>query len=116
MKDIYSMIHELGYDELWDLKNELDLGSFNLKQIVENKIKTLEINKKKCLTCKRSIDEVDEPLELTFGPKYLRRRAVFCGKDCMMDFFSRQEMLKNHLNEIQIKKHSHQTKIKEEYF
>ncbi|MFP4117381.1 MAG: hypothetical protein ACLFTR_00500 [Candidatus Woesearchaeota archaeon] len=90
-KRVRDMIDHLDYDELLKLRRDLDEGGLHLLRLVNKKIKEFETEHKKyCSTCGAELDEnTSNNYTLVFGPYDFRKRASFCGVDCMEQFIQK---------------------------
>jgi hypothetical protein len=90
------IIDSIEFDELVKMKNDLDAGGFHLKSFVEHKIK--EEEKKHdlyCATCSNKIDPSSvNNFTLIFGPDDFRKKATFCGIDCLEYFLKEIKQMK----------------------
>lgn len=92
---IKKIIGALEYAELLQLQRDLDSGAFFMQQIVNQKVREIEtISRKICATCGKDMHaEKDEMYTLLFGEKTIKKKASFCGIDCLENF---TEILKDH--------------------
>lgn len=87
-QEFNKIINSLTYDELVELKKDLEAGVGTLRKIVDSKIKeTDEAETVICVTCgKKIIPAQSEIFTLIWGPPDFRKKANFCALDCI-DFF-----------------------------
>jgi hypothetical protein len=85
IKDIVSHID---HEDLIKLKNDLDKGGIHLKNLIDKQIKDNEKKHEKyCSTCSSQIDPIKvNNFTLIFGPEDFKKKASFCGVDCL-EFF-----------------------------
>ena len=78
----------LDYTELMRFKNDLDNGAITLKKLLEEKIKKrLREHEKTCATCSNDLDFYKtNNYTLVFGPDDFKKKASFCGLDCLEYF------------------------------
>ena len=92
MKELLSaMVAGASYEELLQLQGELQNGW--LHSAVEGRISQFENPMGVCPICERAVDE-DADIVLHFGPQGLRKKARFCGQDCLEYFLA--EMRQTH--------------------
>lgn len=84
MSKIIKFLDGLEDEDLEEL--ERDLKSGTIQKFIEQKKEYFKVKNKACSTCGNSMDE--DCLVLIFGdPKIgLRKKAHFCGRDCMEYF------------------------------
>ena len=82
------VIDILDYNELMRFKNDLDSGAITLKRLLEEKIKKrLKEHEKICATCSSSLNFYrTSNYTLVFGPDDFKKKASFCGLDCLEYF------------------------------
>ncbi len=82
------MIDSLEFNELVKMKKDVEAGGFHLKKFLEVKIK--EQGKKHghyCSNCTTKLKpESMNNFTLVFGPDDFRKKASFCGIDCLEYF------------------------------
>lgn len=82
------VVELLEYDELLNVKNDLNKGGDGIRIILNNKIKD-EIKKKNafCGVCAAKIEpESTTKFHLAFGPDDIKKEVSFCAVDCMEYF------------------------------
>ncbi|MBI3027193.1 hypothetical protein HYY70_03695 [Candidatus Woesearchaeota archaeon] len=86
----------LDYDELMRFKNDLDSGAIALKRALEDKIKKkLREHEKVCATCSNELNFYKtNNYTLLFGPDDFKKKASFCGLDCLEYFIIRLKNMK----------------------
>jgi len=87
MNKIIKLLDELSDDELSEF--EKDMKSGNIQKFLEQKKEYFKIKNKSCSTCGNLVDE--NCLVLIFGdPRTgIRKKAHFCGTDCMEYFVNK---------------------------
>ena len=86
----------LDYNELMRFKNDLDTGAITLKRLLEEKIKkNLKEHEKICATCSNNLDFYKtNNYTLVFGPDDFKKKASFCGLDCLEYFIIKLKDMK----------------------
>ena len=86
----------LDYNELMRFKNDLDSGAITLKKLVEEKIKKkLKEHEKICATCSSPLNFYNtNNYTLLFGPDDFKKKASFCGLDCLEYFIIKLKDMK----------------------
>ena len=87
----------LDYNELMRFKNDLDSGAITLKKLLEEKIKRrLKEHEKICATCSNDLNFYrTSNYTLIFGPDDFKKKASFCGLDCLEYFFVKLKEIKS---------------------
>lgn len=90
------MLGNLEYHELQKLKRDIDSGSLLFKHIVESKIAEVEHSDRQlCASCGTIMSkENSEVYTLLFGAQSIRKKASFCGTDCLHDFLTQTTISK----------------------
>lgn len=84
---VRDMIAMLSYEQLKKLQRDLASGGGHLKILVDQKIEDIETSDRGvCAFCGTPLRSHDHPYTLLFGPKDFRKKASFCGLDCMDSF------------------------------
>lgn len=93
LKDI---VDTLEFDELVKMKKDLESGGFHLKRFLESKIKQQEKQHEKyCSNCSNELKpESTNNFTLIFGPDDFRKKASFCGMDCLEYFLKELKEMK----------------------
>lgn len=84
---------EIPYEDLVRIQKDLDSGGHHLMQLIQMKIAEIEREKvKTCATCGTSINPyfMDDYV-LHFGRRDFKKRAFFCGTDCLKYFLVKLE-------------------------
>ena len=92
MSNFIKFLDELNDDELYEF--EKDLKSGTIHKFIEQKKEYFKVKDKTCSVCGNSVDE--DCLVLVYGdPRTsIRRKAHFCGTDCM-EYFVNKNIRKN---------------------
>lgn len=90
------VIDILDYNELMRFKNDLDSGAITLKKLLDEKIKKrLKEHEKVCATCSSELNFYKtNNYTLVFGPDDFRKKASFCGLDCLEYFMIKLKNIK----------------------
>jgi hypothetical protein len=81
-------VDDIDYEDLVKIKNDLETGGQHIKKLVTEKIDEIEREEvKACATCGNPINPhyVDD-YSLIFGRFDFKKRAYFCGLDCLSYF------------------------------
>ncbi len=91
----------LDYDELMRFKNDLDTGAITLKKLLEERIKKkLKEHEKICATCSNNLNFYKtNNYTLVFGPDDFKKKASFCGLDCLEYFILKLKDMKTNPKE-----------------
>jgi len=96
----------LDYNELMRFKNDFDNGAVLLKRLLEEKVKNkLKEHEKVCVTCSSSLNfyKIDN-YTLVFGPDDFKKKASFCGLDCLEYFLTKLKEIKTKPKEGDVSK------------
>ena len=94
IKHLRDICDELSLDELKEIQNELIFEIDDIAKFIKNKINEKTKRMHKCAYCGTVVDD-DAPFELIFGTPGLRKKAYFCGSDCLMSFLQDYQEMKN---------------------
>ena len=88
MRKFEEIIEVLDYNELMRFKSDLDTGAVALKRLLEENIrKRLKEHEKLCATCSNNLNFYKTSnYTLIFGPDDFKKKASFCGLDCLEYF------------------------------
>ena len=91
----------LDYDELMRFKNDFDSGAITLKKLLEERIKKkLKEHEKVCATCSNQLNFYKtNNYTLIFGPDDFKKKASFCGLDCLEYFVIKMKDMKTKTKE-----------------
>lgn len=100
------VIDILDYNELMRFKNDLDSGAITLKKLLEEKIKQkLKEHEKICATCSSELNFYKTSnYTLVFGPDDFKKKASFCGLDCLEYFIKKLNDMKTKPKEDNVSK------------
>ncbi|MFH1771008.1 MAG: hypothetical protein ABH828_05650 [archaeon] len=82
MEKIIDIIKQLTFEELTELKNNLEKGE--MKELVEQRLERFKNLNKVCPVCNTAVEE--EGYTLIFGPEGLKKKATFDAIDCLEYF------------------------------
>ena len=91
MGRIQDFVEDLKLDELYLVLKDLETGGIHLKRIVKEsiRVKQRELDRR-CHSCMNRIDpENIHNYTILIGPDSLKRKASFCGEDCL-EYFLKQ--------------------------
>ena len=90
------IIDVLDYNELMRFKSDLDSGAITAKKLLEEKIKKkLKEHEKICATCSNDLNFYKtNNYTLIFGPDDFKKKASFCGLDCLGYFIIKLKDIK----------------------
>ena len=90
------MVDVLDYNELMRFKSDIDSGAITIKKLVEEKIKKrLKEHEKICATCSSDMNFYRASnYTIIFGPDDFKKKASFCGLDCLEYFVAKLKELK----------------------
>ena len=86
----------LDYNELMRFKTDVDAGAITVKRLLEEKIKNkLKEHEKVCATCSNTLNFYKTSnYTIVFGPDDFKKKASFCGLDCLEYFILKLKDLK----------------------
>jgi hypothetical protein len=92
------LLHMLGaleYSDLLKIQRDLSSGGLFVQNVVDRKLRELETTHRKlCATCGKEMHvETDDVYTLVFGERTIKKKASFCGIDCLENF---TDVLKDH--------------------
>ena len=90
------VIDVLDYNELMRFKTDIDSGAITVKKLLEEKIKQkLKEHEKTCATCSSELNFYKtNNYTLVFGPDDFKKKASFCGLDCLGYFLIKLKDMK----------------------
>lgn len=96
MYRLKEFLDSLEHYELLQLKQGLDRGSLNMGKAIQEKISEHEKKHAKfCVTCSNSLDPCNTSnYTLLFGPEDFKKKASFCGIDCLGYFLVKLKEIK----------------------
>jgi len=89
-------LSSLEHYELVRIKKQLETGDLDIEKEVQGYIKDLEKkHATDCVTCSNTLDTYNtNNYTLVFGPDDFRKKASFCGLDCLEYFFIKLKQMK----------------------
>lgn len=89
-KRFKEVVDEIIYEDLVKMREDLEKGGAHLKALISSKIQEIEREEvKQCATCGTPINpHFMDDFSLTFGRYDFKKRAYFCGLDCLNFFIS----------------------------
>ena len=86
----------LEHYELVKLRQDIEKGSFDITKAIQEKIKEIERKHAGCCsTCSNSLDPYNtNNYTIIFGPDDFRKKASFCGLDCLEYFLIKLKQMK----------------------
>ena len=90
-KKIKDLLDWVETEDLYKVLHDLDSGhGKHLKKLIEEKLEERNMRHKDiCSNCAALVDKTNpNTYTLIFGPHDLRKKATFCGMDCMESFLS----------------------------
>ena len=102
------LIDILDYNELMRFKNDLDSGAITVKRLLEEKIKKkLKEHEKVCATCSNDLNFYKtNNYTLIFGPDDFKKKASFCGLDCLGHFIIKLRSMRSRPKEDNVSNRS----------
>jgi hypothetical protein len=93
------VVRGLEHSELMKIKKDLDAGAIHIRKLINSQIKENEKQHEAyCATCMAKIDPQQRSnFTLLFGPDDFKKKASFCGMDCLEYFLQK-------LKKIEIKR------------
>lgn len=90
MKRFEELLETLSYDELVALKKDMDTQALRTKHAVEVKLKKkMREFEKNCTICSSELRFYNRSnYTLVFGPDDFKKKASFCGLDCLQYFIN----------------------------
>ncbi len=85
---ILKLFGNLEYAELHKLKRDLESGAYLMQHLVNKKITEVETkNRSFCAGCNSVLTpNKDDIYTLIFGETTIKKKASFCGTDCLNEF------------------------------
>tara|TARA_Y100000310_G_scaffold94955_1_gene92799 strand:- start:35438 stop:35734 length:297 start_codon:yes stop_codon:yes gene_type:complete len=86
----------LEHYELVKLKKGLEKGTIDFEKEIQDRIKEHEKRHSKfCATCSNTLDHYNpNNYTIIFGPEDFRKKASFCGLDCLEYFMINMKQMK----------------------
>ena len=83
------MLDNLEYEDLLKLKVDSEMGSRFYQEAVTQKLDEVELQHRKvCASCGASMNAKHDAYTLLFGEQTIRKKASFCGMDCLQEFLT----------------------------
>ena len=94
-KRFRDVVEEVHYEDLLKIRDDLSKGGNHIKGLISKKIYEIEKEKvKDCATCGAEINPFFmDDFSLTFGRRDFKKRAFFCGSDCLKHFLNKLEKI-----------------------
>ena len=95
-KRLIDVVDQIDYNDLVKMKMDIEDGGVHLKKLVEGKIKEHQKNHDVvCSACSAEIDKYStNNFTLLFGPEDFKKKATFCGVDCLQYFLGQLKKIK----------------------
>ena len=89
-------LSSLEHYELIKLKHEMENGNLDVEKEVQENIKEIEKKHSKfCTTCSNTLNLYNtNNYTIIFGPEDFRKKASFCGLDCLEYFLIKLKQMK----------------------
>ena len=96
MYRLREFLGSLEHYELMSLRQQLEKGKIDLIKEIQEKIKELEKrHEKNCATCSNSLDPYNtNSYTVMFGQEDFKKKASFCGLDCLEYFLMHLKKIK----------------------
>ncbi len=93
---IAEFLNSLEHYELVKLRQDMEKGAFDLSKAIKDKIKEHEKKHASCCaTCSSSLDPYNtNNYTIIFGPEDFKKKASFCGLDCLEYFLIKLKQMK----------------------
>lgn len=89
------LVLSLDIEELNKIKKDIETGGIHIKNLVEDTLKDkIKEHGAICATCGLDLDPYSQNYTLIFGASDFRKKASFCGLDCLGYFISYLKELK----------------------
>ncbi len=87
-KKIRDILDWIETAELYKLLRDVEHGGIHIRRLIEQKLDERNLTHKEvCSNCAGPIDLTNtNTYTIIFGPHDLRKKATFCGMDCMESF------------------------------
>jgi hypothetical protein len=99
---IRQFLNSLEHYELVELKKDLERGNLDFLNEIKEKINRHEKKHGKyCATCSSNIDSFNSnTYTMVFGPDDFKKKASFCGLDCLEYFMINLKQMKKESNKL----------------
>ncbi|MGM5484376.1 MAG: hypothetical protein ACQEP1_00710 [Nanobdellota archaeon] len=93
---VSTILNTMRHDDLLELKREVNEGRFDFNSLLEDTIRQKEKEHEKvCSMCGNGIKPQENNYTIMFGPDDFKKKATFCGQDCMSYFMDKMKEIKN---------------------
>ncbi len=95
-------VDDIEYEDLIKIKKDLESGGVHIKDLINSKLEEIEKEQVKlCATCGNTINPyfMDDYV-LTFGRRDFKKKAFFCGVDCLKYFLPQLESKQKKHDEV----------------
>ncbi len=91
MNKLSNLISGMNYRDLRAIEKDLYEG--NIARLIQTRRKGIENlhGEKTCPTCGNNVKEIEAPFTLIFGNADFKKKASFCGLDCLNFFVKKLE-------------------------
>jgi len=95
-KKVREIIEWIDTAELYKMLRDLETGGIHLKRLIKQKLDERDLSHMEiCANCSAQIDRHNtNTYTLIFGPDDFRKKATFCGLDCMETFLNSLKQIK----------------------
>ena len=95
-KHFRDVVEFIDYYDLLKMKKDLETGGMHMLKLIDEKIKEYQKQHHTfCAFCSSDIDPNNvNTYTLLFGPDDFKKKATFCGIDCMESFTKRLKEIK----------------------
>jgi hypothetical protein len=85
---LQQLLNSLEYKDLLQLQRDLKSGALLTQHVVNKKLNEVETSHRSfCASCTKNMNvERDDVYTLVFGDKTIKKKASFCGLDCLHEF------------------------------
>ena len=96
MYKLREFLNSLEHYELMHLRQQLEKGKISIVKEIQEKIKELEKQHGSiCATCSNNLDPYNtNSYTIMFGPEDFKKKASFCGVDCLEYFLTQLKKMK----------------------
>jgi len=90
------VLEQIEYNELVKLKEDLESGGLGIRRLIETKInEEVAKHQEQCSICFVVLKKYStNNYTLVFGPNDFRKKASFCGMDCLEYFINDLKQIK----------------------
>lgn len=89
-------VEKLDYQELIKIKTDIDTGSKHIRRLIDRKLdEKKNVHETTCTYCNGTVEPNSiENYTLLFGPEDFKKKATFCGLDCLKAFIRDLEVMR----------------------